>query len=180
MHAKSIPRLTSALAAALLAACVAGPGRAATFPPLNSPATTEHRPCKLVWADLFTAFPAGAAKFYCELLGWTTSPLEQNGKGYTVFFNAGRPVAGLVTRSVQGGMHPSRWIGYYAVMDINSQPLLSPLRRAPWCEPRSAAFPTAATQAIISDRDTIPIGLLQSSSGDAPDTEPERRRLELV
>jgi predicted enzyme related to lactoylglutathione lyase len=171
MHAKSIPRLTSALAAALLAACVAGPGRAATFPPLNSPATTEHRPCKLVWADLFTAFPAGAAKFYCELLGWTTSPLEQNGKGYTVFFNAGRPVAGLVTRSVQGGMHPSRWIGYYAVMDINSTVALASKEGAV-VRASVRNFPDRGYEAIISDRDAVPIGLLQSSSGDAPDSEP--------
>lgn len=171
MSAISIPRLSSLVAAALLAAGTSAPARADTFPPLNSPATTEHRPCKLVWADLFTADPEAATKFYCELLGWTASPLEQNGKGYIVFFNGLKPIAGLAPRPVRSGVHPSRWIGYYAVTDIGATLALATKHGAVVRAP-SRNFPERGYQAIISDADTVPIGLLQSASGDAEDSEP--------
>src|ERR1035441_9775906 len=121
MHTKSILRLAPILAAAaLLAAASVPPARAAAFPPLNAPAATERLPGKLVWADLFTTNPDGATKFYCGLLGWTADPIDQKGKSYTVFSNDGKPVAGLAPRSVAGASHPSRWIGYYSVIDIDA------------------------------------------------------------
>ena len=67
-------------------------GRAAPFPPLNANPTTEHRPGKLVWADLFTSDPAGATKFYSGLLGWTATTIDQKGKAFTIFKNDGNPV----------------------------------------------------------------------------------------
>ncbi len=155
---------------AILAAGIPVSVRAATFPPLNTPATTEHRPGKLVWADLFTTDSDGATKFYCGLLGWTAAPIEQKGKGYTVFSNEGRPVAGLAPRSVTGPNHPSRWIGYYSVMDIDATLALvtkdGGVIRAP-----SHNFPDRGHQAIVSDKDTVPIGLLQSTSGDPSDAD---------
>ena len=103
MHIKSPFRLAAILAAAaILADGIPVSIHAATFPPLNTPATAEHRTGKLVWADLFTADPDGATKFYSGLLGWTATTLEQKGKGYTVFSNDGIPVAGLAPRSVSG------------------------------------------------------------------------------
>jgi len=145
--------------------------RAANFPPLNTPATTEHRSGKLVWADLFTANPDGAAKFYCELLGWTAAPLDQKGKGYTVFSNDGIPVAGLAPRSVKTGEHPSRWIGYYSVADIGAT-LALVAKDGGTVRAASRNFPDRGYQAIVSDRDSVPIGLLQSSSGDSADGDP--------
>jgi len=172
MHTISPPRLATIFAsAALLAAGIPVSVHAANFPPLNTPATTEHRPGKLVWADLFTTDPDGATKFYCSLLGWTAAPIEQKGKGYTVFSNNGRPVAGLAPRSVRGANHPSRWIGYYSVTDMDATLALVTKEggtiRAP-----SRSFPDRGLQAIVSDKDTVPIGLLQSSTGDSPDSEP--------
>src|ERR1019366_5363797 len=84
MNMKPILRLAPIYAAAaLLSAGLPISAHAAKFPSLNAPATTEHRPGKLVWADLFTTDPDGATKFYCGLLGWTATPLEQKGKSYT-------------------------------------------------------------------------------------------------
>ncbi len=172
MHTISTFRLAPIFAsAALLAACIPVSVHAAKFPPLNTPATSERFPGKLVWADLFTADPDGASKFYCGLLGWTAAPIDQKGKGYTVFSNDGRPVAGLAPRSVSGANHPSRWIGYYSVTDIDATLALvtkdGGIIRAP-----ARNFPDRGLQAIVSDKDTVPIGLLQSSSGDSPDSEP--------
>ena len=169
MKTKSIPQFLPIYAAAvLLAVGIPVSLRAATFPPLNTPATMAQLPGKLVWADLFTTDPDGATKFYCNLLGWTATPTDQKGKSYVIFSNEGRPVAGLAPRSVSGAYHPSRWIGYYAVTDIAATLALvtkdGGTVRAP-----SHNFPDRGHQAIVSDKDSLPIGLLQSSSGDSPD-----------
>ena len=170
MPTRPILRLAPILAAALLTVGFSTSVRAAKFPPLNTPAATEHRPGKLVWADLFTADPDGATKFYCGLLGWTAATLDQKGKGYTVFSNGGTPVAGLAPRSVTGPNHPSRWIGYFAVTDIAAT-LEAVTKNGGTVHAPSRNFPDRGRQAIIADRDAVPIGLLQSSSGDPPDVE---------
>ncbi len=173
MNTKPIQRSVLICAsAALLLASLAVPARAAKFPPLNSPATTEHRPGKLVWADLFTTNPDAATRFYCGLLGWTAAPLSRWGKSYTVFSNDGTPVAGLSPRTVQGSNHPSRWIGYLAVNDIDAS-VAAMSKDGGTVRAPSKNFPNRGYQAIVSDPDGVPIGLLKSSSGDAPDTEPK-------
>jgi predicted enzyme related to lactoylglutathione lyase len=154
----------------LLAVGFSAPVRGANFPPLNTPAVTEHIPGKLVWADLFTADPAAATKFYCGLLGWTAKTLDQKGKGYTVFSNGGIPVAGLAPRSVTGANHPSRWIGYFAVTDITAT-LAAVAKDGGTVHALSRNFPDRGFQAIVADQEAVPIGLLQSSSGDPPDAE---------
>jgi predicted enzyme related to lactoylglutathione lyase len=173
MKSTSLLRLTPILAGvSLLAAGFAPSVQAAKFPPLNDPASTEHLPGKLVWADLFTTDPDGATKFYCGLLGWTAMPIEQKGKGYVVFSNGGRPVAGLAPRSVKGGTHPSRWIGYYSVSDIDAA-VAAVTKGGGMVHAAVRKFPDRGMQAIVADVDGNPIGLLQSSSGDAADTEPK-------
>jgi len=163
-------QLAPILAAALV--CAGPPAaRAARFPALNAPASSEHLPGKLVWADLFTADPESAARFYCGLFGWTAAPLERKGRGYTIFSNGGVPVAGLAPRTVTGRNHPSRWIGYLAVADIDAA-LKAASRDGGTVRAPSRRFPNRGLQAIVSDADGVPVGLLQSSSGDAPDGEP--------
>jgi hypothetical protein len=170
MQTQKILRFAPILAVALLLA--GGLAHASDFPPLNKPAATEYRPGKLVWADLFTADPDGAAKFYCGLLGWEATTLDQRGKGYTIFWNDGKPVAGVAPRSVKAAAHPSRWIGYLAVSDIAAA-LDAATKRGVTVHAPARQFPNRGTQAIIGDRDGIPMGLIQSSSGDAPDGEPK-------
>jgi predicted enzyme related to lactoylglutathione lyase len=151
-------------------------GRAApastSFPALNVPATGEQHPGKLVWADLFTIDPAATKKFYCELFGWTAEEISGNGRSYTVFSNNGRAVAGLVPRRPGSEKTLSRWIGYVAVPDIKASLALVGKSggqvRAP-----GRAFPERGTQAIITDNEDAPIGLLQSSSGDPVESEPK-------
>jgi len=148
------------------------PARAENFPALNTPAVAGHLPGKLIWADLFTTNPEAASAFYCGLLGWTAMPLEHKGKGYTIFSNDGTPVAGLSPRSVAGANHPSRWIGYIAVTDISAT--LSAVERAGGVvRAPSRKFADRGRQAIIADRDGLPVGLLESSSGDPMDGDPK-------
>jgi predicted enzyme related to lactoylglutathione lyase len=171
MHNQPILRFAPFLAALTIAVGIPSAARADKFPPLNSPSSAEHLPGKLVWVDLFTTNPDAASKFYCSLLGWTASSLDQKGKGYVVFSNDGRPVAGLAPRSVKGGNHPSRWIGYYSVADMGNT-LALVTKDGGVIHVQSHNFPDRGYQAIVGDKDSIPIGLLESSSGDAVDSEP--------
>ena len=150
---------------------LAASAQAATFPPLNHPATGEAHPGKFVWAELFTTDSAAATKFYSGVFGWTAVTLDQHGVTYTVFGNGGHPVAGLRQRSASAAKRASRWIDYIAVTDIAST--LAIVAKAGG-EVRAPAreFPEFGSQAIITDNEGSPVGLLQSTSGDSADDEP--------
>lgn len=170
----SIYRRATVLAvAAMLGGGLTALARAAApFQPLNSPATTEHRPGKFVWADLFTTDTVAAAKFYTGLFGWTTNLITQNGRTYTVFSNGSRPVAGLVPRPPSSAKRPSRWISYIAVTDLAATVKLA-TKAGGQVRAEIRNFPDRGAQAIIADNEGSTIGLLQSSSGDSADREPK-------
>lgn len=145
--------------------------RAGTFPSLNTPATGSTHQGKFVWVDLFTGDPVAAANFYSKLFGWTVTSLDQNGRAYLVLRNGDRPVAGVAARSASGRKRLSRWIPYISVADIN--PTVAKVTaaggivRAPVRD-----FPDRGSEAIISDSEGAVVGLLESASGDAADSEP--------
>jgi predicted enzyme related to lactoylglutathione lyase len=175
MHTTSLyRRLATVVAVATTMLGIIGfaaSARAAKFPPLNDPATKETHPGKFVWAELFTNDSAAATRFYSDVFGWTVVTLDQHGVAYTVFSNGNHPVAGLRQRSSSSTPHASRWINYIAVTDIASS--LSLVTKAGG-EVRAPAreFPQIGWQAIITDKEGSPVGLLQSSSGDSADDEP--------
>jgi uncharacterized protein len=172
MNPKSHLRLALSIAGIALAT-LSHPSTvsAAKFDALNTPATTEHHQGKLVWADLFTSDPDGATKFYCDLLGWTSVVVDQKGKPYTVFSNDGKPVAGLAPHTAAATKHLSKWIGYISVDDINQTVSVAQKAGAVVHAP-VRNFPDRGHQAIIGDIEGVPLGLLQSASGDSADIEP--------
>jgi len=172
MHFTSFSRRATLVAlAATLAIGISGSGRAADFPALNAPATGETHPGKFVWAELFTADPAAATKFYTGVFGWTSGTLNKDGVGYTVFSNGTHPVAGLRRRSLTAIGHSARWVHYIAVADINGTLALATKAGATIRAP-ARPFPDLGSQAIITDVDGSPVGLIQSTSGDSADTDP--------
>ncbi len=173
MHTNSVHRLAAVAAViALLGIASSTSAQSTTFPPLNAPPTSLQIPGKLIWADLFTTDAEAATKFYCGVFGWTAVTLEQKGRTYTVFSNAGRPVAGLAPRPKSQSKHPSRWINYVSVMDISAT--LARVKEAGG-DVRAPArnFPDRGRQAIIADSEDSTLGLLESSAGDPPDDEPK-------
>ena len=172
MHTTLAYRLSTVLAVTtLLGIGFPASAHAAAFPALNDPATTETHPGKFVWAELHTADSAAATKFYTGVFGWTAVTVEQKGVTYTVFSNGNHPVAGLRQRSSSAPAHASRWINYIAVTDIAS--VLSAVTKAGGVVRAPAReFPQIGSQAIITDNEGAPVGLLQSSSGDSADVEP--------
>ncbi len=173
MKTRSASRYPALFAAACLIASIALPmAGGSALPPLNQPATSEHRPGKLVWADLFTTDAAAATAFYSSLLGWTSETLGSKGRNYVVLSNGGVPVAGISQRSVKTPGHPSRWIGYLAVTDAAAS-VSAAVKDGGKVRAPSRSFPDRGYQAIVADSDGNPIGLLQSSTGDPADGDPK-------
>jgi len=141
---------------------------AAPFPPLNTTPTGSQIPGKLVWADLFTSSADQATQFYCGLFGWTAAKIDQKGGEYTIFSNQGQPVAGLAPHSAGKENLTSRWIGYVSVADLKATVALVE-QNGGTVHGKIRRFPDRGSQAIIADAEGVPLGLLQSSSGDPGD-----------
>ncbi len=169
----SFNRLAATFAAlTLLVLGLPAPVEAASFPPLNKPATTLRFPGKFVWGDLFTSEPEAAAAFYCSLLGWTSAPIEQKDISYIVLSNAGHPVAGIVQRPAGAAKRPGIWIGYISVAKAKATlTAVEPAGGKQHAAVRS--FPHRGMQAIFSDSEGSVVGILESSSGDSIDDEPD-------
>jgi predicted enzyme related to lactoylglutathione lyase len=161
-------RAAALLVAGLLAVGAAGRALAAPFPPLTTAPSTNHIPGKLLWADLFTSQPDQATKFYCDLFGWTATKIPQKGNFYTIFSNQGVPVAGLAPHSVGKENVGSRWIGYVGVADVKSTVQLAE-QNGGTVHGKVRNFPDRGIQAVIADPEGVPLGLLQTTSGDPED-----------
>jgi predicted enzyme related to lactoylglutathione lyase len=169
MH--TIPKLRKSaglLAGALLALASVARVPAAPFPPLNATPTGSQIPGKLVWADLFTSNADQATQFYTGLFGWTAAKIDQKGGLYTIFYNQGQPVAGLAPHSAGKENLTSHWIGYVSVTDLKAAVALAE-RNGGVVRGKIRRFPDRGYQAIIADAEGVPLGLLQSSSGDPAD-----------
>lgn len=144
----------------------------AAFPPLNSPASPEHVQGKFIWADLFTSRPDVAASFYCKLLGWTVAPAEEKNRSYLVLSNGDHPVAGVVVRRKGAAEQTGVWVSYISVVDAKTA-LAGAVGAGAVEHAPVRDFPDRGMQAIVTDPEGSVIGLLQSSSGDASDSEPK-------
>jgi len=170
--ARSLAHLAATAAIAVLVALPpASP--AAELPPINEPSTGDYQRGKLVWVDLFTADLAGARRFYGGLFGWAFAELGEGRGAYTVAYQAGLPVGGLVQRKpLKGEKRQARWVAFISVADVagatrmvtgkGGQVLIAPAR-----------VPARGEMAVLADPDGAPFGVVNSASGDPPDTLPE-------
>ena len=145
--------------------------RAAPFelPPLNTPASPEHHVGKVVWADLVTPDLAVAERFYGTLFGWTFQTIHTGGSDYAVAVADGRPVGGLLQKSVPSGEHrQSAWLTFIAVRDVDAAKRTA-LAHGAKVVADSRTYPSRGRQAVLSDPEGAVFAILASSSGDAPD-----------
>jgi hypothetical protein len=77
----------------------------------------------------------------------------------------------LLPRSSSATKHASRWIDYIAVTDLAST-LAAVTKAGGIVRATARDFPKIGSQAIITDNEGAPLGLVQSSSGDSADIEP--------
>ncbi len=145
--------------------------RSADFelPPINSPATTETHPGKMLWADLVTPDLAAAERFYGGLFGWTFQSVRAGRTNYAVAMLDGRPVAGLLEKAIPpGARHQSAWLTFLAASDIDSVKRLAVSHGAKILAD-TKNYPMRGRQCVLSDPEGAVFALLASSSGDSPD-----------
>jgi predicted enzyme related to lactoylglutathione lyase len=145
--------------------------QAASFelPPLNSPASAEHHAGKMIWADLVTPDLAAAERFYGALLGWTFQTVHTGNSDYAVALLGGRPVGGLVQKSIPNGEHrQSAWLTFIAVSDVDAAKRTA-LDHGAKVIADARTYPARGRQAVLADPQGAVFAILASSSGDAPD-----------
>jgi predicted enzyme related to lactoylglutathione lyase len=140
-----------------------------TLPPLVQPASKEHHPGKVVWADLVTPDVPAAKAFYGGLFGWTFKDVSTGARDYSVALAGGDLVAGIIEREAhQGGRRQANWLTFISVKDVgraqkivlaNGGKVLSPPRN----------YPQRGRQAVFADPQGAVFAVLQSSNGDPPD-----------
>jgi predicted enzyme related to lactoylglutathione lyase len=87
----------------------------------NDNSGEDKSPGIFSWRELITQDTAGSAKFYTDLLGWTTDTMDMGGGNtYTMFMNGERPVAGMVQPPAEKGDVPTAWVNYITVEDIDA------------------------------------------------------------
>lgn len=143
------------------------------LPPLNESPSSLSLQGKIVWADLHTSDPGAAVTFYTGLFGWTATRIQRPHAVYTVLSADGNPVAGIAVRTVAGQeAGKGRWIPYIAVSDVPRTLSLARKNGARVILP-AKDLAERGTQALFLDPQGAPVGILQSSSGDPPDYEPQ-------
>jgi predicted enzyme related to lactoylglutathione lyase len=145
--------------------------RAAAFelPALNSPASSEHHVGKVVWADLVTPDLAAAERYYGSLFGWTFQTIHTGDSDYAVALADGRPVGGLLQKSIPAGEHrQSAWLTFIAVRDVDAAKRVA-LTHGAKVVADSRIYPARGRQAVLSDPEGAVFAIVASSSGDAPD-----------
>jgi predicted enzyme related to lactoylglutathione lyase len=81
-------------------------------------ATLVNAPGALAWNDLITPDPAGSARFYGDLFGWTTDEVPGD-SGYRVIKNGERSNGGMMPLDPRMGATPPNWIPYFGHEDVD-------------------------------------------------------------
>jgi predicted enzyme related to lactoylglutathione lyase len=138
------------------------------LPTIGNPASMEHHPGKMIWADLVTPDLSVAEVFYGTLFGWKFETIGAKGD-YAVATLDGRPVGGLLQRPIKSTEHrQSAWLTFLAVEDVDAARRTAMTGGAKSVsEPKS--FAGRGRQAVLSDPEGAVFAILASSSGDPAD-----------
>lgn len=144
------------------------------LPALNSPASDEHHPGKMVWADLITPDLAAAEKFYGGVFGWTFQHVRAGDLNYSVVMLDGRPIGGIVEKTIPAGQQRQpAWLTFLATPDIDAAKRLA-LSHGAKVLAGIKSYSMRGRQCVLADPEGAVFALLASSSGDPPDYLPSR------
>lgn len=136
-------------------------------PDLGRALTDAPKYGKFVWHDLLTDDLDAARKFYGPLLGWTFEAAQRPAGGdYTLIRSSqGQIVGGMLkVEDPEGGADYSRWLGYYAVPDVDAAAeAFASAGGQVVVEPRDLAM--IARAAVVRDPDGAVVGLVTSRIG---------------
>ncbi len=159
------------LLAVLLAVVCAVPVMAAPIqlPAIVEPASQEHHVGKVIFVELVTPDLVAAKKFYSGLFGWTFRDMQAGTREYAEAFLDGRPVAGLIQRSLPAGEHRQpAWLSFFAVGDVDAAKKVALQNSAKVLfEPHD--IPDRGREAVFADPQGAVFAVLASSSGDPAD-----------
>lgn len=138
------------------------------LPPLLQPATGEHHPGKVIWADLVTPDLNQAEHFYAGLFGWTFQSVVGD-SNYAVALMNGEAVGGLLQRTNPAREHRQpAWLTFISVGDVDAVKRTAVAHGARvLAEPKTYA--QRGRQAVFADADGAVFAVLASSSGDPPE-----------
>jgi len=80
-----------------------------------------NKPSHFIWYELMTTDPGAAARFYCQVVGWSVGDSGQTDKDYRQWSIGGQTVGGLMAIPADAGEHGMRpmWAGYLNVADVD-------------------------------------------------------------
>jgi uncharacterized protein len=157
------------IAALMFGSAALAQGADFQLPALNSPPSGEHHAGKMVWADLVTPDLAAAEKFYGGLFGWTFQPVRAGGVNYAVVMLDGRPIGGLVEKTIPAGQQQQpAWLTFLAATDVDNVKKVAVSHGAKVLADIKS-YPMRGRQIVLSDPEGAVFALLASSTGDTPD-----------
>jgi len=163
-----ISKLRLAAVTAVLLAVVGGALAAPTFPPIGVPG--QQHPGKFVWFDLVTDDLAVARDFYGAVFGWKFHAIDGAPASYTVIEHAGRNIGGVFVHTPPSGTaRAARWLSLISVQDTAQAVRYVEQRGGKVIVP-PASFEGRGTHILFRDPQGAVFGVIQSASGDPPDT----------
>jgi predicted enzyme related to lactoylglutathione lyase len=152
------------------AAILPASARPFEVPPINSPATAEHRVGKIIWLDLETTDLASAKKFYAGLFHWHFRDYHAEQVDYAVAMQGDHAVAGILQRRIRKGKErASAWLPFIAARDVDAAVTIA-LQHHAQIDSEPENLPLRGRQALLTDPEGVRFGILASSSGDPSDT----------
>ncbi|MDR3387973.1 MAG: VOC family protein [Rudaea sp.] len=174
MHRQNISKalLSQCLLAALISTAGAASALAATplhFPALVQPASNEHHAGKVILVELVTPDIAASKQFYSGLFNWAFDDIQSGDAHYAAASLDGRPVAGLIQKSVKAGeQRQPAWLTFISVRDVDAARAAAAQHGAKVLfEPHTLA--DRGREAVFADPQGAVFAVLASSSGDPPD-----------
>lgn len=148
------------------------------LPSITSSPTGSHLQGKVIWHELLTEDMDAAKRFYGELFGWSFEAVDSDADAvtaanYTMAFLNGKPVAGMIDATLfeDGHDNLSQWVSIFSVGDIEFTTVETRKMGA-----SVLGGPTDLADrghiAAIADTQGAMFAILQTATGDPPDTDP--------
>ena len=103
------------------------------------------------------------------MFGWTFQTIHTGDSDYAVALADGRPVGGLLQKSIPAGEHrQSAWLTFIAVRDVDAAKRAA-LTHGAKVVADSRSYPARGRQTVLSDPEGAVFAIIASSSGDAAD-----------
>ncbi len=153
----------------LFSACA---DRVVELPAISPTETRRHQPGRFVWHDLVTDDLPAAKRFYGSLFGWRFTDSTQGDFDYSIAWNHGRPISGLVAKDTEPPHPANQWLSLLSVENVDRAVQLA--ERSGGTVPLTPVnAPERGRFAVIRDPDGAPLTVIRTRWGDPEPIEPE-------